>query len=101
MIELTEAEWKTLARQAGRERRTPQAEAASLLVGTLAELEEKAADAAADEAERSAESDRVTELAHRIQRELAEANGSPPAAGGALPPQQQVGAVEGHGDGSA
>jgi hypothetical protein len=76
LIDLTDAEYKVLLVDAKRERRTPQAQAAVLLVSLLE---------------------------HRAMQRTgsAEADRPPLGAGGALPAQQDVGAEQGHGDGPA
>jgi hypothetical protein len=97
LIELEDGEWDKLVAQAKRDRRTPQAEAAQLLVDYLEELAPEAAPEHATwgDVERAHRS-------HRGRRGLAEADSAPGAAdaGGALPPEEEVGPVEGHGDGA-
>ena len=83
LIELDDAEWELLVVDARRERRTAQAQAGWLLVDTL---------------RRRGHLDRINEHGYGA---LAEAQGGVRGAGEALPPGEQVGAVEGHGDGAA
>lgn len=73
LIELTQDEWDELVGEAKRERRTPQMQAAVLLSRVLA-----------------------IPWGHS-----AEAQGAARGPGDTLPAQEQVGAVEGHGDGAA
>lgn len=98
MIELTAGEWDILTADAKRERRTPQAQGAVLLSELLrrratgwnqpyASIEGQAA---------------ALEKAHRIQRDLAEADGATTTGhpGGTLTPEEEIGPVQGHGDGA-
>lgn len=89
LIELEDGEWDRLVAQAKRDRRTAQAEAAQLLVDSLLTPPEHT-------------TWEDVERAHRSRRGLAEADGAPGAAdpGSALPPEEKIGPVEGHGDGA-
>jgi hypothetical protein len=113
LIELEDGEWDRLVAQARRDRRTAQAEAAQLLVDYLDRLEGVGgrpplvvpnADAPRS-ADTWAQTRADVEKAVRAGREpaeSAEADGAPGAAdaGSALPPEEKIGPVEGHGDGA-
>jgi hypothetical protein len=89
LIELSDDEYRVLLAAAKRDRRTAQAQAAQLLVGLLAEWQEKGKIIDADEAERRRSSDATTLEALRLQQQLAEPQGNArAAAAGSLPSEE-------------
>jgi hypothetical protein len=84
LIELDDAEWALLADDARRDRRTAQAQAGWLLSNLLT---------------LRADPDAPGYAWARLAGRLAEAQGGAGGAGEALPPGEQLGAVEGHRDG--